>query len=280
MSDLAPGATSLLEMPDVVELPAPTPTAIEVPEHSILGVRVADLTMADAIELLHGLIRTPREQAATLFFVNAHTLNLAYEDPSYRRVLNRATYVFGDGTGVRWASRLQGVRLKANLNGTDLVPELFHATAGQGYRYYLLGSTAESIRRAAHDVQRRFPGWELAGFHDGYLDAERTARVIDEINQVEPHLLLVGMGNPLQERWIDRHRDQLRVHLCMGTGGLFSYWAGDIRRAPAWIRRLGYEWLRILLQQPHKWRRYVLGNPAYLLRVVKERWTGPLGVTR
>jgi N-acetylglucosaminyldiphosphoundecaprenol N-acetyl-beta-D-mannosaminyltransferase len=84
-------------------------------------------------------------------------------------------------------------------------------------------------------------------------------------------LLLVGMGNPLQEQWIDRNLTRLHVPLCMGTGGLFDHWAGNIKRAPRWVRRLGCEWLQLLLQQPHKWRRYLLGNPAFLYRMAAWR---------
>jgi N-acetylglucosaminyldiphosphoundecaprenol N-acetyl-beta-D-mannosaminyltransferase len=189
----------------------------------------------------------------------------------YRTLLNRAYRVFGDGTGVRWAARLRGARMNANLNGTDLVPRLFRETAGRGYRYFLLGATAETIARAAAAAQERFPGWTLAGFHHGFINKRRCREVIEQINEANPHVLLVGMGNPLQEQWIDRHLDSLRVPLCMGTGGLFDHWAGNLRRAPRWVRWLGYEWVQLLLQQPHKWRRYLLGNPRFLWRMMMER---------
>ena len=101
-----------------------------------------------------------------------------------------------------------------------------------------------------------------------------TSRVIRQINQAQPDVLLVGMGNPLQERWIHRHRHQLDVPLCIGVGGLFHYWAGDLQRAPIWLRRWGAEWLGILLQQPHKARRYLLGNPLFLYRILRNRFGG------
>ncbi len=82
-----------------------------------------------------------------------------------------------------------------------------------------------------------------------------------------PNLLLVGMGNPRQEQWIDRYLPQLRVPLTMGTGGLFDHWAGNLKRAPYWVRRIGCEWMQLLLQQPHKCRRYLLGNPVFLARI-------------
>jgi N-acetylglucosaminyldiphosphoundecaprenol N-acetyl-beta-D-mannosaminyltransferase len=84
-------------------------------------------------------------------------------------------------------------------------------------------------------------------------------------------VLLVGMGNPKQEQWIDAHRARLNVPLCLAIGGLFDYWVGDLIRAPGWIRRMGYEWLHILVSQPHKARRYLIGNPKFLLRVARSR---------
>lgn len=240
---------------------------------TVLGVEVTDLTMNDAIELLERLMVEEGDRTHSVFYVNTHTLNTATDDPDYLRVLQRADYVFGDGTGVRWATRfLHGERLQDNVNGTDLTPKLFAETAGKGYRYYLLGTREDSIPRAAEFARRSFPGWEQVGYHHGYVqDPESTAEVIADINEKKPHMLLVGMGNPLQERWIDRNLDQLRVPVCMGIGGLFDYWSGELERAPAWVRGLGYEWLHLLVRQPHKARRYLLGNPQFLLRLAKAK---------
>ena len=120
-----------------------------------------------------------------------------------------------------------------------------------------------------------FPGWTQAGFYHGFFhDRQSTDEVIRCINRSRPNLLLIGMGNPLQEQWIHRHRQRLEVPLCLGVGGLFHYWAGDLRRAPPWLRRLGAEWLGILFQQPHKARRYLLGNPLFLWRAIRSGRTG------
>ena len=238
---------------------------------SILGVQVTDMSKAQAMRLMEQVICKASERTRAIYIVNAHTLNLAAEDEHYRWVLNNAFRVFGDGTGVRWAARAQGVRLHDNLVGTDLIPEFFAATANRGYRYYLLGATQETIACAAHTAQERFSGWECAGFHHGYVQDPASAKLaIDEINESGAELLLVGMGNPLQETWIHRHLKELRVPLAIGVGGLFDHWAGNIRRAPRWVRKLGYEWLQLLLQQPHKWRRYLLGNPKFVYRMLRD----------
>lgn len=262
----------LLVLPPAI---APQPAVgAAAPPVGVLGVNIVDLSMREAVNLLDHMLAAPVQQPQTVFFVNAHTLNLAYDDPDYRDLLNSATCVFGDGTGVRWAARLNGVRLKANLNGTDLIPELLKTTETRGYRYFLLGATPLSVARAAQQCQLRFPGWELCGYQHGYFGEHETRSVIERINFARPNLLLVGMGNPLQERWIARHRDQLEVRVCAGIGGLFNYWSGELDRAPGWLRRLGHEWAHILWRQKHKWHRYLIGNPKYLLRIARCRLRG------
>jgi len=265
-----PASMLTLDAPLTCEVVPPPPDDRVI---SILGVTVTDVTRPRAIALLEELIERLDGRTHSVFFVNAHTLNLAAADEQYRRVLDSADHVLGDGTGVRWAARLQNIHLRENLAGTDLAPALLRALAGRGYRYYLLGGDEAMIARAARHAAGAFPGWIQAGYHHGYLsDLAASAEAIRQINAARPDLLLVGMGNPLQERWIHAHRHQLEVPLCMAVGGLFSYWSGNLRRAPRWLRRWGWEWLGILCQQPHKARRYLLGNPLFVWRICRERW--------
>jgi N-acetylglucosaminyldiphosphoundecaprenol N-acetyl-beta-D-mannosaminyltransferase len=235
----------------------------------IFGIRISNLSMPEAIDMIEGLFRQEGGPAHAIYIVNAHTLNLATDHPAYHAVLTSAHRVLGDGTGVRWAARQRKVEMKDNLVGTNLVPELFTATANRGYRYFLLGADSDTIARAAQHISTAFPGWELAGYRHGYLNHEETSKVISHINAHRPHLLLVGMGNPKQEEWIHLHRDELQVPVAIGVGGLFDHWAGNLSRAPAWVRDLGYEWLQLLIQQPHKWRRYILGNPKFLYNMTR-----------
>ena len=201
-------------------------------QFSVLGVRFTNVTRSRGIELVEQLIQRQDDRAHAIYFANAHTLNLAATDAGYRDVLNAADHVFADGTGVRWAARLQAVRVRENLVGTDFTPALLEETAGRGHSYYLLGGDAWTIQRAAEYARLHFPGWILRGYHHGFLsDTHVNADVVEKIRSLRPSLLLVGMGNPVQERWIHRHRDWLPGTVCMGIGGLFDYWVGNVRRA-------------------------------------------------
>lgn len=236
----------------------------------LLGVRVTNATKEDAVALMDAWIQARDGRTRAVLIVNAHTLNLAWERPAYRAVFNSADAVFGDGAGVRLAGRLKGTRMRDNLVGTDLLPAFFRAQSSRGYRYFLLGGAPGTPERGAQRLRQDFPGICIAGCHHGFFREQKADDVVRLINAAAPDMLLVAMGNPLQEEWIHRHRMALRVPVAIGVGGLFDHWAGTLQRAPQWVRDLGMEWAQLLMQQPHKWRRYILGNPKFVLRAISD----------
>lgn len=245
------------------------PTPLRPERVMLLGVSVSNVTRPEAVATMLGWIDRGDGRARRVCLVNAHTLNLAWEDAGFRAVLEHADAVYGDGSGVRLAARLRGARMRDNLVGTDLVPDLFAAAHGRDLACYLLGGTGETAARAAAWLQSAFPSLRVVGYRDGYVWSEDSAAVVERINGSGAQVLLVAMGNPLQEQWLAMHQGALTVPICIGVGGLFDHWAGTLRRAAPWVRRLGIEWLQILLQQPHKWRRYLLGNPRFVMRALR-----------
>lgn len=232
---------------------------------TICGVTITDQTSEEALQQLDASLECTHCQ--TVVFPNAATINLAYEREGFADTLNSATHVFGDGTGVRWASQMRGVTLQDNLNGTDLIPAFLNRHPG--LRVFLLGGTDYLIEKAAAEFETLFPDIQLAGAHHGYFDHVDCEDVITDIRKSQADLLLVGFGNPLQEEFLARHKEQLPVRLAAGIGGLFSYWAGELDRAPEAFRENGLEWAHILLRQPHKAKRYLLGNPLFLIRTTQ-----------
>jgi N-acetylglucosaminyldiphosphoundecaprenol N-acetyl-beta-D-mannosaminyltransferase len=235
----------------------------------LLGVRFDCLSRAGALDALEAELG--RLNHRKVYIVNAHTLNLAWRDPAFRRVLNKADFLLNDGSGVGLAARMRGRRFPANLVGTDLVPQICSRAAAKNKGVYLLGGRPGVPERAAAKLREKVPGLKISGFRDGYFTEAQREKVLDTINCSRTSVLLVAFGNPLQEVWIHENAARLRCDLCIGVGGLFDHLAGQLRRAPAWMRRAGIEWMHILLQQPHKWRRYLLGNPLFLWRAVGDR---------
>jgi exopolysaccharide biosynthesis WecB/TagA/CpsF family protein len=233
----------------------------------LFGLQISNTSMAQAVDWI--VRRAQSQHPALLNFVNAHCLNVACRNPAYRRALEHSTRLLPDGSGVKLALRLKGERLIENLNGTDLFPPLCAAAQRTGLSLYLLGAAPGVAARVADTMQRRYPGLRIAGTQHGFFETADNAAVIADINRSGADILLVAMGVPRQELWLLQHQDQLQATVKMGVGGLFDFYSGRIPRAPQWLRRLGMEWTWRLLQEPARmWRRYLLGNPAFVLRAL------------
>jgi exopolysaccharide biosynthesis WecB/TagA/CpsF family protein len=246
------------------------PTSWPTPEEArfaVLGVPFTLCAFSDAVDRIRDMIASGRSHQVVL--ANAHTLNLAADDPAYRRVLADADLVLRDGVGVELAARLAGVAAGHNFVGTDFVPGLLEQLGPREVRVFLFGAQAGVAEQAAAALRARGSHIRIAGTAPGYGAFPRVAQ---QIRAARPDLLLVALGNPMQERWIDEHHEQLGVPVSVGVGALFDYLAGRVRRAPRWVLALRAEWLfRLLVEPTRLWRRYVMGNPRFVWRVLRSR---------
>ena len=231
----------------------------------ICGVPIANVSRGEAISILKPFLEFSNNNPKTVFFVNARTINLIFSNTEYKNLLKSATILLPDGSGILLAGVVKSLHFKNNLNGTDFIPAFLKATTNGERKYFFLGARPKTIAAASAAAVNMFPGWNLVGYHHGYLDHAQSKLVIRKINATGSNLLLIGMGNPVQEKWICRYRDDLNVPLCIAVGGLFSFWAGNRIRAPLLFRRFGLEWFWILLTEHHKWRRYTIDIWSYLL---------------
>lgn len=230
---------------------------------AVLGLPIESLTAAEAVEAIERLIEsggTHQVASANLaFWLNS------ISDPHLHRIAAGCSLVLADGMPLVWASRLLGCPLPERVAGLDLLPALAELSERKGYRVFLLGGRAE---RAAEKLRKSYPGLCIAGTDapvgdaslgdapvgdasgpDGLTHADHE-EVVRRIRAVKPHILLVGFGNPVQEKWIWMHRRRLGVPVAMGVGASFEMVVGDTRRAPLWVQRTGFEWLIRCVQHP------------------------------
>ncbi len=235
----------------------------------LIGLTISNVTVDQALEM----IDQASEGRSVMHFVNAHCINVAAKDRDYYRILQSASALFADGSGIRLAGKLLHVPIVDNVNGTDLFPLICKLFAQRKRRMYLLGAAPSVAEKSAAWANSHVETDIIAGYHHGFFDSEDEERaVVAEINESRADLLLVAMGVPMQEKWIDRYRDSLEVPLCMGVGGLFDFYSGTIRRAPKWMRSLGIEWVWRLLMEPRRmWHRYIVGNWLFVLRLLRIR---------
>lgn len=234
----------------------------------ILGVPIDDVTTGETLEAVRRFLHQPGlKQIVT---VNPEFVMRARSDPAFREVLARADLALPDGIGLVWAGRLLGRRFRERVAGSDLVPLLSEVAAGEGVPVFYLGAAPGVAEEAACRLHQLLPALRVAGAYAGSPDPTFDETQSAVIRDSGAGLLFVAYGAPAQDQWIDRNRERLEVRVAMGVGGAFDFLAGRTVRAPAWMRRLGLEWLHRLLRQPWRWRR-LLRVFAFALLVLGER---------
>ncbi|GEO85228.1 MULTISPECIES: WecB/TagA/CpsF family glycosyltransferase [Alphaproteobacteria] len=240
----------------------------------VFGVPVYDLTWRDALSYVNELTAQSFGQTHVAF-LNANNANLMMSDSDYRAALGR-TILLPDGIGVDLASHvLNGERFVANLNGTDFIPAML-SYMDTPRRIGLVGGRPEVLAEAAVNFRRHAPWHEFIAISDGFFDKVNCAAVLDDLKAARLDILLVALGTPLQEVWIDRNIRPEHARLVVGVGALFDFISGQVPRAPPWMRRLRCEWVYRLWLEPRRlWYRYVVGIPVFLGHVVRYKFLGP-----
>lgn len=241
---------------------------------TILGVQVHPLTVAELHAQLADLIEEGKR--AQVLNVNVHGLNLAVQNSWLRDALNEAEIVFCDGAGVILGARLLGHHIPERITYADWMWQLAEFAAVRSYSLYFLGAKTGIAQEAANRLIDRFPDLKIVGAHDGYFNKTEghaeNEDVIMDINAKRPNILLVGMGMPLQERWLYDNWSRIDANIALTGGAVFEYLSGNLRRAPTWMTNNGLEWLgRLIIEPSHLWRRYLFGNPRFLFNVLKEK---------
>jgi N-acetylglucosaminyldiphosphoundecaprenol N-acetyl-beta-D-mannosaminyltransferase len=213
-----------------------------------------------------------------VFFTNVHSIHLARRDQDFMRLINSADLALPDGAGLKIAGRLFGTPVVENLNGTDLTPRFLKVAESERLTVYLLGGLPEVVEGCYRWLSKEYPQLRIVGFRHGHFLPEEENAIIEEINAAQPHILLVALGSPRQERWIARNSQYLKAGVCVGVGGLFDFLSGSKSRAPQWMRRLGIEWVYRFIQDPKtKWDRVFIEIPTFLaLIAAKQLMSGRL----
>ncbi|MDQ3962326.1 MAG: WecB/TagA/CpsF family glycosyltransferase [Actinomycetota bacterium] len=237
------------------------------PTIEILRIPFARLTAADALAQIETLYE--REEPAFVAHANVHTVNLAVADDGYRDVLRTADMVLNDGKGVMLGARLLGERFPEDLNGNFMTPLVIERAERNRWPTFLLGAKPGIPERLEEVLREQHPSLEIRGTHHGHFGAAGEDDVVARIRDSGAQLLLVGMGNPHQERFLHRRLRDTGVRLGIGVGAYFDFQTGTVTRAPRWMNEHGLEWVYRLVQEPQRmWKRYLVGNPAFVLRVL------------
>ena len=234
----------------------------------ILNCEFSAVTLEETVDWARDWIQSGRR--GYVCTVNVAILMMMRADPNLQRFVDGASLVVADGQPLVWASHFQNDTLPERVTGVDLVDQLCALAAKEGFGVYFLGARREVIDAAVSRLKVRHPGLVVSGIADGYFDSEEAPERARAVHESGAKLLLVGMGVPRQEEFIESQWDELGISLAIPVGGSFEVIAGTARRAPVFLQRVGMEWAFRLAQEPRRlWKRYLVTNTQFVFHLLR-----------
>lgn len=236
----------------------------------ILDQPVDCCCLATAINYLEGELAAGRQQ----FIIAQNPEKLLKEETDQELaaiVSTQATLLIADGIGIIHAARILNLTEPGRLTGIELFTNLLELANKQGYTVFLYGAKPTTLTTLKEQLHISYPDLKLVGAVDGYGDCpDNQEALIDEIKDTQPDFLFVALGSPAQEKWLAKNLPELPVKLAMGVGGSFDVLAGNVRRAPVWVQRVGLEWLYRVANEPSRLAR-TRNLPIFLRKVYREK---------
>ena len=227
----------------------------------ILGYGVDTFTFDEAVDYImahHGQIVT----------INPEMIQAAQKNKEFSDIISNAEMIVPDGIGVQLGLKILGHNVK-RIAGVDLGRALLVKNAQDNKKIALIGAKPEVLNDVCTNFKTEFPNLNIVYSHDGYFSDETA--IIDGITAQSPDLVLVALGSPKQEIFINKLKQQLPNAVMIGLGGSFDVWSGRTKRAPKIYQKLCIEWLYRTIKEPSRFKRIFPTLPLFVLKVMKER---------
>jgi N-acetylglucosaminyldiphosphoundecaprenol N-acetyl-beta-D-mannosaminyltransferase len=246
------------------------------PTVSIRGAELHKVTERQCIKHILGQLAEGR--GGVIVTMNLDYLRRFVYEPLSAKRYQQATLITADGMPLIWASRLRGTPLPERVTGSNLIWSLTAAAAESGRSVYLLGGNPGTAQNAAAVLSKAYPNLRVAGASSGPPNLKEPSELSDLVSELagkKPDIIYVALGSPKEERVIETMREKLPGAWWMGVGISFSFVAGEIARAPAWMQLAGLEWLHRLLQEPRRLaKRYLVhGLPFACSLLLEAAWS-------
>lgn len=207
----------------------------------IFNIKLVDLNFSELLNL--SLQRIKNRQKTFIITLNALMINSYFNNPNFKNAVNQAELIIPDGYGIILASKIFKNKISNHIPGIDFVYKLLGLAYENKLSVFLLGSKWDVINKAFVNLKKWFPHVKFVGRYSGYFDKMEEKKIILGINKVNPDILLVGLGSPKQEIWINKNKNKLKATLIIGIGGSFNIISGYKQRAPEIWRKKNLEWL-------------------------------------
>lgn len=229
----------------------------------LLGFRIDSFGFEDTLSYAKSLIT--EQKGGQIITINPEMIELGLKNHDFAQILNNADLVIPDGVGVKIGLKIKGFNAQ-RIAGIEFSHKLIEICANEGFSVGLLGAKPEIIQKAAKNLKDEFADLNIVFQQDGYFQDREI--VLNDLKNNAPQFLLVALGAPKQEEFIQEARKLLPQTLMIGVGGSFDVWSGTVQRAPEIWQKLGLEWLYRTIKEPQRFKRIFPALPRFILRVI------------
>lgn len=232
----------------------------------VLGCKFDNVNMQEAVEKCKEFIKG--SDGNLIVTPNPEIVMRAREDEEFKNIINNAELVVPDGIGIVKAANILKTPLKERVAGYDLICNLLEDGKDGSISFYFFGSKPGFAEKAKQKLEEKYPNIKIVGTHTGYFNSEEEEEIVKEIRKLRPDVLLVGIGAPKQEKFINKYKNEDFFKIGIGCGGSIDVLAGEVKRAPKLFIKLHLEWFYRLLKQPSRFGRMMV-LPKFMKEVKK-----------
>lgn len=237
----------------------------------VLGARVDSTTYSEAIDIV--VDWSTRQESRYVCVANVHMLMEAFDSPEFRAIVNDADLTVPDGVPLVWMMHIKGCHGQERVYGPSLMLHILESSARDGIPVGLYGGAPEVLEALEGRMKARYAGLNVAYSYSPPYSAmsfEKDAVVVEQIKRSGARILFVGLGCPKQEIWMAEHRGKVNA-VMIGVGAAFDFHSGVKPQAPAWMQKIGLEWLFRLINEPRRlWKRYLYHNPRFIVLAIAD----------
>lgn len=237
-----------------------------------MNTQIDNITMEEAIDRIGELV----VQRKPTFVVTPNVDHIVQieRDPEFKKVYEKADLILTDGQPLVWFSRLYRTKIKEKISGSDLFPRLCKMAAQRNFTMFFLGAAEGVAAKAAKNLTHKYPGLQVVGTYSPPRGFEKNPvelkKAIDIVHAKQPDILIVGLGAPKQEKFMYYNKEKLGVPVSLGLGASLDFEAGNVKRAPKWMRNIGMEWLYRLAKEPKRmFKRYIIDDMLIFKLLIK-----------
>lgn len=227
----------------------------------LLGIEFDACRIEQMVDLIDNWDVT--DSSAHVSFIGVPIVNLCQEDSDYLKLYQQTTITSVDGQPIVNLANKIGIESQ-RCSGPDVMSLILERSVKKNEKHFFYGTTDEVLKKLTNNLKERFSGIEIVGwyappFRD--LTEEEDDEIIASIIDSGADYVWVGLGAPKQDLWINRHLARIPHVKFMAVGAAFDFYAGTLKRAPKWIRKIGLEWMYRFFKEPRRlWRRYIVGG--------------------